>query len=49
MSTFRSRVDDVITLLNTRLEELADGCIDLVELDEDRRVVTVKVLGGRLI
>ena len=46
--TFRERVAQVVHDLEPRLEELAEGHAELMEVDEERRIVTLKLIGGRL-
>jgi Fe-S cluster biogenesis protein NfuA len=46
--TLRERIDEAVKQINPRLEELAEGEIEVVDLDETRGILTVKLLGGRL-
>jgi Fe-S cluster biogenesis protein NfuA len=46
--TFRERVAQAVQELEPRLEDLAEGHAELMEVDEERRVVTLKLIGGRL-
>ncbi len=46
--TLRDRIDETVKKINPRLEELAEGEIEVVDLDEIRGILTVKLLGGRL-
>jgi hypothetical protein len=47
-NSFHDKVKDVICRLNPRLEELADGCVELVDVDEERRIVRIRLFGGRI-
>ena len=42
------RVRETIDLLAPRLENLAEGSAELVNVDEANGTVTVKLMGGRL-
>lgn len=44
----RERVKEVVERLKPRLEELAEGHVQLIEVDEGRGMVRVKLIGGRL-
>ncbi|HVN24825.1 MAG TPA: hypothetical protein VMT71_12705 [Syntrophorhabdales bacterium] len=46
--TFRERVAQAVQELVPRLEELAEGHVELMDLDEEKGVVTLKLIGGRL-
>jgi Fe-S cluster biogenesis protein NfuA len=46
--TLRERIDETVKEINPRLEELAEGEIEVVDLDETRGILTVKLLGGTL-
>ncbi len=48
MMNFKEEVAQAVKALETRLEELADGHAELMEVDEASRVVTLKLIGGRL-
>ncbi len=42
------RVEEVLERLKPRLEELAEGHVKMIEVDEGRGTVRVKLIGGRL-
>jgi Fe-S cluster biogenesis protein NfuA len=44
----RQRVEEEIVHLNPRLEELAEGEIELISVDEKTGTVTLRIFGGRL-
>ncbi len=44
----RHRVEEEIVHLNPRLEELAEGEIELISVDEKTGTVTLRIFGGRL-
>jgi len=46
--TFREKVERAVHELEPRLEHLAEGHGELMEVDEERRIVTLKLIGGRL-
>jgi hypothetical protein len=46
--TFTDKVQKALKILKQRFDDLADGYADLIEVDEDRGVVKVKLIGGRL-
>ncbi len=46
--TLRDKIDETVRRINPRLEELAEGEIEVVDLDEARGILTVRLLGGRL-
>jgi hypothetical protein len=46
--TFREKVAQAVVELEPRLEDVAEGHAELMEVDEDKRVVTLKLIGGRL-
>jgi hypothetical protein len=46
--TFTDKVQKALKIPKQRFDDLADGCADLIEVDEDRGVVKVKLIGGRL-
>ncbi len=46
--TLRDRIDEMVKRINPKLEELAEGEIEVVDLDEAQGILTVKLLGGRL-
>lgn len=45
---FYERVKKALDELKPVLEELADGYAELLEADEKKRTVKVKLIGGRL-
>jgi len=44
----RQRVEEEIKRLNPRLEELAEGEVEVVAVDEDTAAVTLRLLGGTM-
>ena len=46
--TLSERVTEVLQRLKPRLEELAEGHVELVEVDEERSTVRMQLIGGRL-
>jgi len=46
--TFREKVAVVIHELEPRLEDLAQGHAELMDVDEEKGAVTLKLIGGRL-
>ncbi len=46
--TLREKVEGIVADLNPRLENLADGYVELMDVDEARKAVTLKSFGGRL-
>jgi hypothetical protein len=46
--TFEDRVTRALQELEPRLEELAEGHAELMEADEEKGAVTLKLIGGRL-
>lgn len=44
----RQRVEEEIRRLNPRLEELAEGEVEVVTVDEDTATVTLRLLGGTM-
>lgn len=46
--TLKENIERALATINPRLEELAEGYVELMELDEARRVLVVKSFGGRL-
>lgn len=45
---FRERAKEVIQKLKPRLQELADGYVELVEADPSVGEVTLRLVGGRV-
>jgi hypothetical protein len=46
--TFKEQVAQAVLELEPRLEDLAEGHAELLEIDEEKRIVTLKLIGGRL-
>ena len=46
--TLREKIERALVTLNPRLEELAEGYVELMEFDEARKVLVIKSFGGRL-
>ncbi len=46
--TFRERVEQTVRDLEPKLEDLAQGHVELLEIDEAKGLVTLKLIGGRL-
>ncbi len=46
--TFREQVQEAVERINPRLEDLAEGHVELLDADEGRGAVKVKLIGGRL-
>ena len=46
--TFREKVAQAVVELEPRLEDLAEGHAELMEVDEEKGVVTLRLIGGRL-
>ncbi len=46
--TFKERVAEAVQELEPRLEDLAEGHAELMEVDEEKGIVTLKLIGGRL-
>jgi Fe-S cluster biogenesis protein NfuA len=44
----RQRVEEEVDHLNPRLEELAEGEVEVISVDEKAGTVTLRILGGRL-
>jgi Fe-S cluster biogenesis protein NfuA len=44
----RERAEEVIQRINPKLEDLAAGYIEFMDLDEGKGVLTIKLFGGRL-
>ncbi|MCX5803252.1 MAG: hypothetical protein NTU69_06940 [Proteobacteria bacterium] len=47
--TFTDKVRKALKILKPRFDDLADGYADLIDVDEDREMVKVKLIGGRLL
>ena len=46
--TLREKVAQAVVELEPRLEDLVEGHVELMEVDEEKRIVTLKWIGGRL-
>ncbi|MCG6536670.1 MAG: hypothetical protein L7F78_18675 [Syntrophales bacterium LBB04] len=46
--TFREKVSDAVREIEPVLEQLTEGHVELLEVDEEKGIVTLKLLGGRL-
>lgn len=46
--SLRERVEEALRDLNPRLEELAEGEVEVVSIDEETGTVTLRMLGGSL-
>jgi Fe-S cluster biogenesis protein NfuA len=44
----RQRVEEEIDHLNPQLEELAEGEVEVISVDEKTGTVTLRIFGGRL-
>jgi hypothetical protein len=44
----KQKVEEQIGRLNPRLEELAEGNVELISVDERTCTITLRILGGRL-
>jgi hypothetical protein len=44
----RERTEEVVQRINPKLEELAEGYVEFMDLDEGKGVLTIKLFGGRL-
>ncbi len=44
----KEKIERTLATINPRLEELAEGYVELMELDEERGVLVIKSFGGRL-
>jgi len=47
--TIKERVEEVLRVLNPRLEALADGYVEFMGFDETSAILFVKTYGGRLL
>jgi hypothetical protein len=47
--TFTDKVQKALKILKPRFDDLADGYADLIDVDEDREMVKVKLISGRLL
>jgi Fe-S cluster biogenesis protein NfuA len=46
--TLKERIEQIVADLNPRLEDLADGYVEVLDIDEAGKAVTLKSFGGRL-
>ena len=46
--TFKERVSQAVRELEPRLEELTEGHAELLDVDEEKGIATLKLIGGRL-
>jgi hypothetical protein len=46
--TFKEKVAQAVQELEPRLEDLVEGHAELMEVDEEKRIVTLRLIGGRL-
>ena len=46
--TFKERVAQAVQELEPTLEDLVEGHAELMEVDEEKGIVTLKLIGGRL-
>jgi Fe-S cluster biogenesis protein NfuA len=46
--TFREKVAQAVQELEPKLEELTQGHVELLNVDEEKGSVTLKLIGGRL-
>lgn len=44
----KKRVEEILEKLKPRLEELAEGYVELVELNKGLNSIKLKLIGGRL-
>jgi|GEM_PF-736194 Fe-S cluster biogenesis protein NfuA len=47
-TSLTEKIQRTIEELNPRLDELAEGNVELLDVDEDKGTVKVKLIGGRL-
>jgi len=46
--TLKEKVAQAVQELEPKLEDLAEGHVELMEVDEEKQIVTLKLIGGRL-
>ena len=46
--TLKERVAEAVHELEPQLEDLAEGHAELMDVDEEKGIVTLKLIGGRL-
>ncbi len=46
--SLKEKVEQAVRELEPRLEDLAQGHVELLEIDEAKGIVTLKLIGGRL-
>ena len=44
----QQKVEEEIIRLNPRLQELAEGTVEVISVDEPTGIVTLRIFGGRL-
>jgi len=44
----KERAEEVVQRINPKLEDLAAGYVEFMDLDEAKGVLTIKLFGGRL-
>jgi len=44
----KERIEEALKRLNPRLEELAEGYVELISIDETTGSATLRLFGGRL-
>jgi hypothetical protein len=44
----KEKIERTLATINPRLEELAEGYVEFMELDEEGGVLVIKSFGGRL-
>ncbi len=46
--TFKEKIVVAVAGLEPELEKLTEGHAELLDVDEEKRIVTLKLIGGRL-
>jgi hypothetical protein len=46
--TLKEKVAKAVHELEPKLEDLVEGHVELMDVDEERGIVTLKLIGGRL-
>ena len=44
----RERVEELLRRINPKLEELSEGYVEFLDLDETKGILTIELFGGRL-